>query len=107
MKVAKYHVVWNFRDKLSKDKTAPIYVVIYIRQGERKFIHTGISVRKDQFDSKRWVKNHNLQVRLNKRIKKIIDDISEYEYELFNRGEDFTIQKLNKFLSTNNGENFL
>lgn len=108
MKAAKYHVVWNFRNKLNKDKTAPVYVVVYIRDGERKFIHTGISVRKEQFDAKKGqVKNHNLQVKLNKRIKKIIDDISDYEYDLLNRGEEFTLQKLNSYLSRDNNLNFL
>ena len=108
MKGAKYHVVWNFRNKVGKNKTAPIHIIVYIREGERKYVHTGIYVNKDQFDSKNnRVKNHNLQVKYNKRISKIIDKISDYEYKQLNEGDDSTLEKLNKFLNRDKGVNFL
>src|SRR6056297_902226 len=108
MKGAKYHVVWNFRNKVGKDKTAPIHIDVYIREGERKYVHTGMYVTKDQFDPKNeLIKNHNLQVKYNKRISKIIDEISDYEYKLLNEGDVFTLEKLNNFLNRDKGVNFL
>ena len=108
MKSAKYHVVWNRTRKLRKDKTAPIHIDVYIREGERKYVHTGIYVNKDQFDPKNeLIKNHNLQVKYNKRISKIIDKISDYEYKQLNEGDDSTLEKLNKFLNRDKGVNFL
>lgn len=95
--------VFNRRNKLNEKGRAPIHLDIY-RGGNnpiRKFVHLGLEVRKEEWDSQKCIvlSNHPNSFHINKVIRDAISNIENFEYTLHSRGQLMTTELLEEFLN--------
>jgi len=93
MKTTRYFPVFNRKNKLKKDGTGLIQVQVYHARKQR-FFSTGIYVLPEEWDPVKWVINRKDSEDLNKRIRKLIRDLEDYEYKARGRGEEFDLAQI-------------
>lgn len=93
--------VFDRKKMATSEKKALIQVEILFG-GKKKYISTGVKVFKNQYNKKEFVCNCFEMVVLNKRINAVKERIDQYITDLAERGEPFTFDALEKFLSVEN-----
>jgi len=98
----KIKAVFNRRNKLGDSIIAPIHIDLYLGGNNpiRKFIHTGIEVRTEEWDSKLGIVFSKVKDshHLNKLIQDKITAIRDFEYTMLTKGETMTSTQLENFL---------
>lgn len=95
-----FRAVFNAKNRLAKDGTAPIHIEVYKPKEIRKYINTGLSIDTSQWNhDERKVIKHTRQIEYNRIISEKIRELEDYEFKLFHQGFEFTLEKLENFLS--------
>ncbi len=92
----RYAVIYNYKrtGNLKSDGTAPVLIRTYLDK-RIKFFNTRVYVRPDQWDnSNRRVKNHPNQFQLNRAIKDELQALEHFEFEVLNRSNSITLDRL-------------
>lgn len=90
------------RKKMATNEKKALIQVEILFGGKKKYISTGVKVFKNQYNKKEFVCNCFEMVVLNKRINAVKERIDQYITDLAERGEPFTFDALEKFLSVEN-----
>lgn len=94
-------VVFDRKHQATKVKKGLIQIEVLFEQ-KRKFISAGVKVCKNQFTPKTYVCNSFEAVTLNKRIHALKDKIDNYIVGLIEKGEPFSFDGLDRFLTVDN-----
>lgn len=93
--------VFDRKHTATDTKKALIQVEILLK-GRKKYVSTGVKVLKNQWSPKMLVCNTFEMAALNDRLKTAKGRIDDFITELMERGETFTFEKLEKYLSAEN-----
>ncbi|MBI9058369.1 MAG: site-specific integrase [Labilibaculum sp.] len=96
---ASYKIVYNRKGKLNKEGKALLQLQVYLRRKQR-FFSTGIYLIPKQWDeSKRQIKNHPNQIRLNKQIRDLISGLEDFEIKVSEEKKNFSFIHVGNYLS--------
>lgn len=93
--------VFDRKKTATNEKKALIQVEILFGT-KKKYVSTGVKVFKNQYNKKEFVCNCFEMVVLNKRINAVKERIDRYIIDLAEKGEPFTFDALERFLSADN-----
>jgi len=100
LKKAKYQFVYNRSSvELKPDEKALVQLEIYLNlpgvSTKRKYVSTGIKLRKDQWRDGKIVKHDN-QIKLNLFLRNMISDYEDFEMEFVNRDQQIRLSDYDK-----------
>ncbi len=96
---ASYKIVYNRKRKLNKEGKALVQLQVCLQRKQR-FFSTGIYLIPKQWDaSKRQVKNHPNQIRLNKQLRDLISGLEDFELKVAEEKKNFGFAHVENYLS--------
>ncbi|MDE5419120.1 site-specific integrase [Labilibaculum sp. DW002] len=96
---ASYKIVYNRKGKTNKEGKALLQLQVYLQKKQRYF-STGIYLKPKQWDeSKRQVKNHPNQIRLNKQLRDLISGLEDFELKVAEEKKNFSFTHVENYLS--------
>ncbi len=94
-----FKVVYNYErtSTLRENGTAAVYIRAYLN-GKNRYFNTGIYITPKQWHKRnRTIVHHPNQYQLNKHIRDEIEKMQRFEYELQERGQDITLNRLKDY----------
>ena len=87
--------VFNRRNKLNKDGTAPIFLYASLNR-KIKWLNTGINIYPDQWDEKKVLvnKNHINHIHINAVLKRKLADLEQWYYEQTQGGHEIDLNNI-------------
>lgn len=96
---ASYKIVYNRKRKLNKEGKALLQLQVCLQRKQR-FFSTGIYLIPKQWDeSKKQVKNHPNQIRLNKQLRDLISGLEDFELKVAEEKKNFGFAHVENYLS--------
>jgi len=96
---ASYKIVYNRKGKLNKEGKALLQLQVYLHRKQR-FFSTGIYLIPKQWDeSKRQIKNHPNQIRLNKQLRDLISGLEDFEIKVAEEKKNYGFIHVENYLS--------
>ncbi|WP_461637053.1 tyrosine-type recombinase/integrase [Labilibaculum euxinus] len=96
---ASYKIVYNRKRKLNKEGKALLQLQVCLQRKQR-FFSIGIYLIPKQWDeSKRQIKNHPNQIRLNKQIRDLISGLEDFEIKVGEEKKNFSFIHVENYLS--------
>lgn len=107
MKKAVYKFVYNRKNKLNSEGKALVQLVVYIRK--RKYITTGVMLKPEEWNAsaEEVTTEHPNYRQLRSRLRKLMNDITDYEFDLNRSGREMTITDIENWMERSNSSDFI